>query len=82
MAPERVRDDRPAAALVERAGSKRGGGTRSGLALEHAEDRSAEQHGVARRRRELGPPALAQAADHGGAQVRSLSRQPDGAALT
>ena len=54
---------------------------RAALALEHAEDRAAEQHGVARRGRELGPAALAEPAHDRRAQVGRLTGQPHGAAL-
>ena len=51
------------------------------LALEHAEDRAAEQHGVARRGRELRPAALAQPAHDRRSQVGGLTGQPHGASL-
>ena len=44
------------------------------LPLEHAEDRAAEQHRVARRGRELGPAALAQPAHDRGAEIGRLAR--------
>ena len=54
---------------------------RAALALEHAEDRAAEQHGVACRGRELGAAALAEPAHDRGSQVGRLTGQPHGAAL-